>query len=92
MTAVARSHSTTSNKDGKEGDAKLWGRATHLSDEALARYWDWVLSQSGWRPPGWLHVFTIDIESAAYLTFDDIGRLKRLQWPGDGEWIVGRNG
>ena len=84
-------HSTTSNKDGMQGDAKLWGRASHLSEEGLERYWQWVFEQSGWRPSRG-HVFTIDIESAAYVTFAGDGRMKRLQWPGDGEWVVTKGG
>jgi len=81
-------HSTTSNKDGKEGDAKLWGRATPLAESREAAYWQQVFDDTGWRPSGPAHVFSIDIESAAYVVFTADGTMKRLQWPGDGEWKI----
>lgn len=82
-------HSTTANKNGLEGDAKLWGRATELTPAGLEDYRQWVYDQSGHRPRLPFHVFTIDIESAAYVTFAG-GAMKRLQWPGDGDWIVAK--
>lgn len=85
-------HSTTSNKDGKQGDAKLWGRATPLAEHRIEGYWQWVFEQTGWRANGPAHIFTIDIESAAYVAFTSDGTMKRLQWPGDGQWIVTRHG
>jgi hypothetical protein len=80
-------HSTTANKNGQEGDAKLWGRARPLPEEREERYWRKVFDDTGWRPAGPAHVFTIDIESAAYLVFTADGTMRRLQWPGDGDWI-----
>ena len=79
-------HSTTSNKNGQEGDAKVWGRATPLAEERAEGYWQWVFDQTGWRADGPAHIFTIDIESAAYVVFAGDGTMKRLQWPGDGGW------
>ena len=84
-------HSTTTNKSGKEGDAKLWGRAVPMPEDQQAPYWDHIFEEIGFRPDGPAHVFTIDIESAAYVTFTGDGTMKRLQWPGDGEWIVTRH-
>jgi hypothetical protein len=84
-------HSATSNKDGKEGDAKLWGRAAPLSEQRIERYWDWVFQETGWRATGPAHIFTIDLVSAAYVTFTGDGAMKRLQWPSDGEWITTRH-
>jgi len=84
-------HSTTTNKSGKEGDAKLWGRAVPMPEDQQAPYWDHIFEEIGFRPDGPAHVFTIDIESAAYVTFTGDGTMKRLRWPGDGEWIVTRH-
>ena len=84
-------HSTTTNKSGKEGDAKLWGRAVPMPEDQQAPYWDHIFEEIGFRPDGPAHVFAIDIESAAYVTFTGDGTMKRLQWPGDGEWIVTRH-
>lgn len=81
-------HSTTANKNGQEGDAKLWGRATPLTAEREETYWQQVFADTGWRPPGPAHVFSIDIDSAAYVVFGKDGTMRRLQWPGDGEWIL----
>ena len=55
-------HSTTANKDGQEGDAKLWGRAAPLSKEREETYWQKMFADTGWRPPGLSHVFSIDIK------------------------------
>lgn len=81
-------HSTTSNKDGQEGDAKMWGRATPLAGEREEAYWQWVLEQTGWSTNDPAHIFTIDFESAAYVVFTGEGKMKRLQWPGSGDWVV----
>ncbi len=81
-------HSTTSNKDGKQGDAKLWAMALPFSEERAAAYWQWVFEQSGWRPDRPYHLFGMDIQSAAFIRFDERGAMRRLQWPGDGVWIV----
>ena len=81
-------HSTTTNKDGQEGDAKLWGRATPLAEDRVEAYWQHIFEEIGWRAEGPAHVFTIDLESAAYLAFRPGEGMKRLQWPGDGEWVV----
>lgn len=83
-------HSTTSDKNGLQGDAKLWGRAAPLTAQREEAYWQWVFEQSGWRPSAKLHVFSIDIQAAAYLTFTTSGSMKRLLWPGNGEWIVSK--
>jgi len=84
-------HSTTTNKNGQEGDAKLWGRAAPLAEERVEGYWDWIYGQMGWRASGPAHIFTIDLESAAYVTFGGDGTMKRLLWPGTGEWVTSRH-
>jgi hypothetical protein len=84
-------HSTTVNKDGQEGDAKLWGRATPLAEDRVEDYWQWVFEQSGWRANGPAHIFTIDLESAAFVTFRGDGTMRRLQWPGAGDWIESKH-
>lgn len=79
-------HSTTSNKDGTEGDAKLYGRATTLPEERLEPYWQHIYDEIGFRPDGPAHVFTIDIESAGYVVFGE-GTMRMLRWPaGPGGW------
>lgn len=81
-------HSTTTDKNGQEGDAKLWGRAKPMPEEKQGPYWDHIFEEIGFRPNGPAHVFTIDLETAAYLVFREGEGMKRLQWPGDGQWVV----
>ena len=78
-------HSTTSDKNGQEGDAKLYGTATPLIEERIESYWQHIFNETGWRADGPAHVFTIDIESAAYVKFTGEGTMHWLTWPG-GEW------
>lgn len=79
-------HSTTTNKDGTEGDAKLYGRAVPLAEERLEPYWQHIYDEIGFRPDGPAHVFSIDIVSAGYTVFGD-GTMRMLRWPaGPGTW------
>jgi len=83
-------HSTTANKNGQEGDAKLWGRAVPLAEDRVPAYWDYVYAETGFRADGPAHIFTIDLVSAAYVVFTGDGRMRRLQWPGRSDWIETR--
>ncbi|GAB4333312.1 MAG: pyridoxamine 5'-phosphate oxidase family protein [Dehalococcoidia bacterium] len=83
-------HSTTSNKDGQEGDAKLYGRALPLAKEREEAYWQHIFELMNWRPSGPAHVYTVDIESAAYVRFDG-DAMHWITWPGN-EWRVRRDG
>lgn len=80
-------HSTTSDKNGQQGDAKLFGYATPLAPEREEGYWEHIYSLLNWRPEGPAHVFTIEIQSAAYVVFDQ-GSMRLLRWPGPLEWKV----
>lgn len=63
-------HSTTSNKDGTEGDFKLYGRAIPLDDrEYRERYGVAVEQAMGWRPSEPYHLFRLDITSAGFVQF-----------------------
>jgi hypothetical protein len=84
-------HSTTSNKDGKQGDAKLYATARPLEEERVEPYWQHIFAKLGWRPEGPAHVFVLDFSSAAYVRFTGDGAMERLMWPGDGAWIVSRH-
>jgi hypothetical protein len=78
-------HSTTSDKNGQQGDVKLYGRARPLAVEREEAYWQRIFEELNWRPDGPAHVFVVDIESAAYVRFDATGRMDWLTWPGN-EW------
>ncbi|MEX2229165.1 MAG: pyridoxamine 5'-phosphate oxidase family protein [Dehalococcoidia bacterium] len=63
-------HSTTSAKDGTEGDFKLYGRALPVDDEATRERWGVaLLAATGWRPTGRFHLFRLDITAAAFVQF-----------------------
>ncbi len=78
-------HSTTQNKDGQEGDAKLYGRVVPYPEERVEGYWQHIFAETGWRADGPAHIYTIDIVEASYVAFDAAGTMRWLTWPG-GEW------
>ena len=66
-------HSTVSDRDGGEGEFKIYGRAVDVQDlETRSRYADALYEKIGFRPeePEY-HLFSIDIESAAYAVIRD---------------------
>ncbi len=84
-------HSVTTDKDGQQGDVKLYGRALPVEDPAwLARYWDHIFALQNFRPNGPAHVFTIDVESAGYIVFSGDGMMRWLTWPGN-QWRSGKS-
>lgn len=81
-------HSATTNKNGQEGDAKLYGHALPIAPEREEEYWQHIFATTGWRATGPAHVFTFDITSAGYVVFDAAGTMRMLTWPGPQEWVV----
>jgi hypothetical protein len=87
-------HSVVSNRDGKEGDFKLYGRAVDVQDgDRRAAYRASVKARIDWEPaePNY-HVFAVDVESAGFVTFaapryglawDPEGGLRRWDIPDD---------
>jgi Pyridoxamine 5'-phosphate oxidase len=85
-------HSVTSDREGTEGDVKLYGRAIDTSaPEVREAYRDAIRARIGWAPdePEY-HLFALDIESAGYivfggdghaLTWDPSSGLRRLPLP-----------
>jgi hypothetical protein len=66
-------HSVVSERSGKEGDFKLYGRAVDEHDpERRAAYRAAIKARIDWEPSEpHFHLFSIDIESAGFVTFDD---------------------
>ncbi|MGE5595247.1 MAG: pyridoxamine 5'-phosphate oxidase family protein [Hyphomicrobiales bacterium] len=65
-------HSTTSDKNGTEGDFKLYGEARDCPDpEFRERYGQHIFEQIGWRPEEPYHLFAVDIREAALLQFGE---------------------
>jgi hypothetical protein len=85
-------HSVTCNREGADGDFKLYGRAGDVRDPVRRqRYGDAVAAKVDWRPKEPYHLFTVDITSAAYvifgearfgMTWDPLRGLRR--------WTIGR--
>jgi hypothetical protein len=66
-------HSCVSDREGSEGEFKLYGDAVDIQDPALrAIYRKTVFARINWEPeePNY-HLFAIDIASAAFATFAD---------------------
>lgn len=78
-------HSTTCNKNGQEGDVKVYGRVSTIGAEREERYWQHIFEIMKWRPEGPAHAFAFDVESAAYVTFSGDGTMRWLTWPGN-QW------
>ena len=77
-------HSAVSDREGSEGEFKVYGRAAEVSDLGVRRrYADALCDKIGWRPeePEY-HLFSIDIESAAFAIIDE-GQWVRRIWRAD---------
>ncbi len=64
-------HSCTSNRDGSEGDFKLYAWALDVQDAGLREaYRAAIHERIGWAPdePSY-HLFAIDVESAGFVVF-----------------------
>ena len=65
-------HSTVSDRSGEEGEFKLRGRALDVQDaEMRERYCAGLFEKIGWRPQEPYHLFSVDIESAAFVAYEE---------------------
>ena len=63
-------HSTLTDRHDLSGDFKVYGRAVPVEDERrLEAYRAAVKARIDWEPPEPYHVFSVDIESAGFVTF-----------------------
>jgi hypothetical protein len=64
-------HSVVSERSGKEGDFKLYGRVVDVQDpERRAAYRAALKERIDWEPPEPnYHLFAVDIDSAGFVTF-----------------------
>jgi hypothetical protein len=65
-------HSVTCNREGTDGDIKLYGRAMAIDDPGLRRaYRAAIKARIDWEPEeGTYHLFAVDPESAGYVRFE----------------------
>ena len=77
-------HSTVSDREGTEGEFKVYGRAVEVTDlEERGRFGDAVYAAIGFRPeePEY-HCFAIAVESVAFSQLHD-GQFHRQLWKAD---------
>lgn len=70
-------HSVTSNRQGTDGDIKLYGRALDEQDPDVRRaFREAIRARIDWAPdePNY-HCFSIDVERAGYITFAEPQRV-----------------
>lgn len=72
-------------REAPDGDVKLSGRARERSEPALREHFGDAQERAiDWRPPEPFHLFTLDVEHAAFIAFGEDRRV--LRWtPGTGE-------
>ena len=66
-------HSVTSDKDGSQGDVKVYGRIVDEQDpEVRSAFRDAIKARLDWAPdePDY-HCFSVDVEQAGYIRFGD---------------------
>lgn len=74
-------HSVVANKDGTDGEFKLRGRAIDVTDpEVREKSAKASFEKTGWRPSEPYHLFSIDIEEAAFVQFSTNGDQTVLVW------------
>lgn len=81
-------HSVVTDRNGTEGEFKLWGTARELREPAERERYCVALHQKiGWRPNEPFHAFAIDLASAAYRRFGDGDKVYALVWKAGGTTI-----
>ena len=71
-------HSATCDRDGGEGDFKLYGRAVDVLEPNVREdYADAVHARTNWRPPDPYHLFAVDVRSAGFIRFGENRRAMR---------------
>jgi hypothetical protein len=80
-------HSVTCNKDGTDGDIKIYGRVSDINDPSLrTAFREAIMTRTNWAPsePEY-HLFSLDVDSASFVAFDGAGKEDVMIWePGAG--------
>ncbi len=77
-------HTPITDRLGAPGEFKLTGRALPIEDPALRKAAaDVIEAKIDWRPPERSHFFTIDVERAAFITYDEDGTKHVKLWRRD---------
>jgi hypothetical protein len=78
-------HSVTCDKSGTDGDIKIYGRAVDIQDAPLrTAFREAIMARINWAPnePDY-HLFSIDVESASHVVFDEAGHEDVKVWQPD---------
>jgi hypothetical protein len=66
------------DREARRGDFKVYGRALDVTDpEVREHYGQTIYAAIGWRPEEPYPLWSVDIESAAYISFGEQHRLVR---------------
>ena len=77
-------HSTVSDRNGGDGEFKVYGNATEIHESAARDSYGAALYEKiGWRPEGdeW-HLFSVDVAQVAYVRFGEGKQLIQTWRPG----------
>jgi hypothetical protein len=65
-------HSVVTSRAGDEGEFKLRGRAVDVLEPSLrSAYGDATEAEIDWRPSEPFHLFTVDVEEAAFVIYEE---------------------
>lgn len=81
-------HTVVTDRNGTEGEWKLWGRARDLGPAERERYCVALHQKIGWRPREPFHAFAIDLASVGYRKFGGQGgKVYSLVWKAGAETV-----
>jgi hypothetical protein len=83
-------HSIVTSRNGTEGECKVRGRATPVSDrEIQTAYAAVVRDRLGWDPvPGRFHLFWVDVDDVTFIRYEDsTGDQFVARWPAGEEFV-----
>jgi len=73
--------SAVTDKNVTGGEFKLHGRALEVShSQTIERHGRALQEATGWRPEGPFHLFALDIESAAFMEYQQNGDQLLIEW------------
>lgn len=83
-------HAATADKDVKDGDAKLSGRAVEVDDDATKAGMMAAAFGEGGGPPGPFHLFRVDVTDLSFLRGAGDHLVIDVWKEGTGAWSVDR--
>ena len=74
-------HSAVIDKNDVGGEFKLRGRTLEVGDPDLVERYSRALKEAtGWRPDGPFHLFALDVDSVAFIQYQDNGDQLVKEW------------